>query len=140
MTTQEHARCRLLNVDAHSCNLAEIRRFAGSVAAEADLDNERTFDLKVAVSEACANAVEHSGADPCPVQITAWFYPDRLQLDIRDDGGFRLPSIAANTRRENRGLGFPLMVALMDEVRVAKRPDGGTQVTLVLYYSCRHPD
>ena len=137
MTTQEHARCRRYSVDADACNLVEIRRFVESVAREVRLDEERTFDLKVAVSEACANAVEHSGSGRYPVQIAAWFYPDRVQLDISDGGDFRLPCMAPDRRRENRGLGFPLMVALMDEVRVAKQQDGGTRVTLLLYLDNR---
>jgi serine/threonine-protein kinase RsbW len=133
MTTQGHVRCQRFSVEADAENLADIRRFVERVAHEAQLDEMRTFDLKVAVSEACANAVEHSGAEHCPVQIAAWFYPNRVQFDISDGGGFRLPSMLPGRRRENRGLGFPLMVALMDEVRVSRRRGGGTRVTLLLY-------
>jgi serine/threonine-protein kinase RsbW len=137
MMAHEDARCRRFSVDADTSNLGDIRTFIDSVAREAQLGEARTFDLKVAVSEACANAVEHSGSDHCPVQIVAWFYPDHVQLDINDGGGFRLPSMRPGCQRENRGLGFPLMVALMDEVRVCRHKDGGTCVTLLLYFD-RH--
>jgi serine/threonine-protein kinase RsbW len=137
MTTQENACCRRLSVDADAGKLVDIRRFVDRVAREARLDEQCTFDLKVAVSEACANAVEHSGSDHCPVQIAAWFYPDRVQFDISDGGGFRLPTMLPGRPRENRGLGFPLMVALMDEVRVSRQRGGGTLVSLLLYLDGR---
>ena len=49
--------CRSIVVEPTASRLCEIRRFVESVAADLTLDAERTFDLKVAVSEACANAV-----------------------------------------------------------------------------------
>ena len=133
MTTQEYSRCRCFSIDADAGKLGEIRSFVESIASDAQLGEERTFDLKVAASEACANAVEHSGSDHCQVQIVAWLFTDRVQLDISDGGCFHLPSMSPARRPENRGLGFPLMVALMDEVRVCRQKDGGTRVSLLLY-------
>jgi serine/threonine-protein kinase RsbW len=118
-----------ITIHAETSNLAKVRDFVDQVAADAGLDAERTFDLKVAVSEACANAVEHSGTESRPLGVSAHLGPRRLTFVITDNGLFRPPSYS----REDfgsRGLGLPLMVTLMDEVSFAKSPEGGTQVTL----------
>jgi len=122
-------------VQAQTARLAEIRRFVEEVGGEFGLDAERVFDLKVAVSEACANAAEHSGGSHVPLQLCARFHPDRLDFEITDGGGFRVPQVERRPRTDSRGLGLPLMVALMDEVRIRKTPGGGTNVTLSLLVS-----
>ena len=118
-----------LCVDAATARLAEVRRFVEAVAGEAALDPERAFDCKVAVSEACANAVEHAGCESTPLEISAHLDQLRLTFVITDTGLFRPPSPARNDFG-SRGLGLPLMVTLMDEVTFAKTTKGGTQVTL----------
>lgn len=113
--------------------LAEIRRFVEEVALEAALSAERVFDLKVAVSEACANAVEHSGGQHAPLVVCALTFHDRVVFEISDGGDFRMPGASRRSGRDDRGLGLPLMVALMDEVRIAKTRGGGTNVSLSLF-------
>ncbi len=126
-------RCRRIQVAAESSRLADIRQFVESVGTEHGLDDNQIFDLKVAVSEACANAVEHSGVTKAPIELCAWFHPDKLVFEISDSGGFRLPRSEPGFQADSRGLGLPLMVALMDEVRIRKLPNAGTNVTLTLY-------
>ena len=129
----ETSRCRVLSVSPEPVRLASIRRFVEQVAQEAALDPEKTFDLKVAVSEACANAVEHSGGQHAPLEISAFVYADKIVFEISDSGDFRVPGAPRPSQHDNRGLGLPLMVALMDEVRFAKTRGGGTNVSLSLY-------
>lgn len=127
------SRCRRISVEALPAKLAEIRRFVEEIATEVKLDASRVFDLKVAVSEACANAVEHSGGTHAPLEVCAWFHPDRLVFEINDSGDFRLPRVERGPLAESRGLGLPLMVALTDELRICKLPAGGTAVTLSVF-------
>ncbi len=68
---RDHDFQRVIRVKAETAQLAEIRRFVEEVALEAALDMERVFDLKVAVSEACANAVEHAGCEAVPLEVCA---------------------------------------------------------------------
>jgi len=120
-----------ISVLPETASLVDVRNFVEQVAADVQLDSERTFDLKVAVSEACANAVEHSGVESKPLEVSAHLSSKRLTFVITDNGLFRPPSYA----REDfgsRGLGLPLMVTLMDEVNFARTPHGGTRVTLSL--------
>lgn len=120
---------RVIRVEAETSRLAEIRRFVEEAATEAALDLERVFDCKVAVSEACANAVEHASGHSLPLEITARLQAKRLTFVVTDNGPFRTFCPARDDAR-NRGLGMPLMVALMDEVNFARAPDGGTTVSL----------
>jgi anti-sigma regulatory factor (Ser/Thr protein kinase) len=120
---------RVIRVKAETASLAEIRRFVEDVAAEAALHVERVFDLKVAVSEASANAVEHACCNTAFLEIRAQLRARRLTFIVTNTGRFRPPS----PQREissNRGLGMPLMVALMDEVSFARAPGGCTTVSL----------
>lgn len=121
--------CRAIQVQSESARLADVRRFVEEVALEVALDQERVFDLKVAVSEACANVVEHSGCDALPLEVQARFEAQRLTFSITDRGAFR-PPCPARQFAGTRGLGLPLMVALMDEVSFIRCPDGGTCVNL----------
>ncbi len=134
-SSSKGGRCIRFSVQAQAARLAEIRRFVQEVGDEFGLDAGRVFDLKVAVSEACANAVEHSGGTHAPLELCAWFHPDRLVFEIADSGDFRVPQAERRARGGTRGLGLPLMVALMDEVRIRKTPGGGTNVTLSLFTS-----
>ncbi len=126
------SRCRTISVAPDAVRLAEIRRFVEETAVEAALDEEKIFDLKVAVSEACANAVEHSGGEHAPLEICAFVYSDRIVFEVSDSGDFRVPAAQLRSGRDNRGLGLPLMAALMDEVCISKTPRGGTKVALSL--------
>jgi serine/threonine-protein kinase RsbW len=110
--------------------LAGARSLIEEVASQAGLDDERSYNLKVAVSEACANAIEHSSSGE-RISLCAWLQPDRLVVEILHSGEFRLSRDQGRTH--HRGLGLPLMVALMDEVKIGRPPSGGTSVSLSLF-------
>jgi serine/threonine-protein kinase RsbW len=129
--SKANASCKTIRLEAAPERLREIRSFVDEIAERVELDDERAFDLKVAVSEACANAVEHSGGYDSELEICASLYEDRLVIEISDSGDFRLSSRNPE-RGGERGLGLPLMVALMDEVRFFKNPGRGTTVALSL--------
>lgn len=131
MAAGSNSFCRTLSLGAHPRNLRQVRRFVEEVSADLGLSDEDAYDLKVAVSEAAANAVEHSGA-AAHVEVCARRFPDRLTIEITDGGDFRLAA-SRSEPATSRGLGLPLMVALMDEVRIYKSPDKGTTVALSLF-------
>ena len=120
---------RTIKVTAETARLAEIRTFVEEVGAACELDLERVFDLKVAVSEACANVVEHAGCQTVPLEVHAQLEAKRLTFIVSDSGCFR-PPCPVREPLNNRGLGMPLMVALMDEVSFVRSPEGGTSVSL----------
>ena len=119
----------VIRVDAATSRLADIRRFVEQVATEVAVDVERIFDLKVAVSEAFANAVEHARCGETSLEVSAQLQARRLTFIVTDNGTFRPPA-ATRESFGSRGLGLPLMVTLMDEVSFCREPDGGTSVRL----------
>lgn len=120
---------RAIQVKAETAQLARIRSFVEEVALGVPLDVERVFDLKVAVSEACANAVEHAGCEEALLEVGARMDEQKLTFVVTDSGLFRPPH-HPRSPEHNRGLGLPLMVALMDEVQFSRLPGGGTTVSL----------
>jgi serine/threonine-protein kinase RsbW len=111
-------------------SLAEIRGFVRTLADDVGLADQTTEDLVLAVSEACANAVLHSGSRSLEVE---WrLGAEQVQVEIRDQGIFRsrvrLPSLEGPG-----GFGIPLMAALTEELEIDEgtrwRP--GTRVRLV---------
>jgi anti-sigma regulatory factor (Ser/Thr protein kinase) len=117
-----------------------VSELAGGPAA---LPEARVEDVRLAVTEACANAVDaiqRSHPDPATatVSVRCWLCQDRVVVEVHDDaGGFDPsdllphPPVATPARLQfERGLGIPLMRALADEVRF--EPSGkGTTVHLV---------
>lgn len=126
--------CRLLKIEPQAAHLARVRQFVEEVAQEAapNLNPERLFDLKVAVSEACANAIEHAGDCTSYLEVCATLKGGRLTFTVTDTGLFRPPCLSRETCH-SRGLGLPLMVALMDEVQFSRVPQGGTAVSLSIF-------
>ena len=106
---------------------------------EAGFDDERTADVRLAVSEATTNAIEAQieRGEPRPIQIRFWSRPDAIRVDVRDHGGGFVEDElehAADLRAVGRlsiegGLGVPLIRLLADEARF-RRVDGGTEVVM----------
>ncbi|HEX2031469.1 MAG TPA: ATP-binding protein [Actinomycetota bacterium] len=114
----------------HPSALAEIRRWVRERAAEAGLSVKTTEELALAVNEAAANALVHSGSADIVVRWTR--REGEVVLEVRDQGVFkrrvRLPQIEGPG-----GYGIQLMMSLMDQVEIsegtARYP--GTAVRLV---------
>ena len=107
---------------------------ASLVSARRAVADERIDDLKLAVSEACTNAIEAQarlGATD-PVRIRVWEAPERLEVCIDDRGpGFdperpaAAPPVTDPDRLNfERGLGIPLIRTLVDRGRVPNLAGG----------------
>jgi len=114
--------------------LGLVRAFVEKLADRAGLAESRTFDLKVAVSEASANAIEH-GLGEGDLRVTGVQNRDRLTITVCHPGDFR-PRPSYDPAGAHRGMGLPLMFTLTDEVTVACSRAMGTSVSLsVLLHS-----
>ena len=126
---QEQDRFVCLLVPADLSELSKARRLMEEVGRAARLPDDRIFDLQVAVSEAAANAIEHAASE---VEIAAWRLPDRVIVEITNDGAFQ-PGLYKDDDHRRRGLGLPLMVSLADQVHVSRQPEGKTRVSLTFF-------
>ena len=92
-----------------------LRRWLGETGAGPD----ETYDITLAVGEACTNAIEHAYTPGnATFDLQASREGDRLTIRVRDHGQWRSP------RGTNRGRGLGLMEALMDSVNVEKSGSG----------------
>ena len=132
-----------LEIPARPEFVALARLVVSSLAStRRDLADERIDDLKVAVSEACTNAIEahHSADTHDSVVVRCTEFDDRLQIEIEDRGsGFDPESLpehppVTDPERLNfeRGLGIPLIRTLVDETRFDPS-EAGTSVRLTMY-------
>jgi serine/threonine-protein kinase RsbW len=106
-----------------------------------EFDDQRIDDLKIAVSEACTNAIEaHGAADTDERVLVRCVEADgNLEVLIEDQGhGFDINTLADQpllpelTRlSDERGLGIPLIRTLVDEVEF-RSSDRGTAVRLIV--------
>ena len=110
-----------------------LRHIAVCALTELGVVPEIIDDVALAVTEACANVVRHSGVDDeYEVRLSlenAW-----CEIRVVDTGhGFDSASlgVAMATSSEERGRGLALMKALVDDVRFESRPEAGTVVHLV---------
>jgi serine/threonine-protein kinase RsbW len=132
-----------LDVPSSPEYIAIVRLVVASVAsARRALADERVDDLKLAVSEACTNAIEANRAirPEAPVHIEIWEAPDRLEVSIEDSGpGFdpdklEFPPPITDPQRLNfeRGLGIPLIRTLVDNAAFVRK-ENGTSVRMTVF-------
>jgi len=101
------------------------------VARRSGLGRKDVADLKLAVTEACSNAVRHaypvSGVGEIELELVA--RDDRLELVVEDHGaGIRLPLGVPPPASERGGMGLPLIRAVVDDLAIRPGSDGGTVV------------
>ena len=108
------------------------------LARDLHVDDELLADLKLALTEACGNAVRHAYADePGPVSVAFVVQGDRLQMIVEDRGdGIELREAPTHDLPGplESGMGMPIIRAIVDELEVGEGSDGrGTVVRMVKY-------
>lgn len=113
-----------------------VTRIASSVAEAMRLDKDKIDEIKLALIEACLNAIEHSKSKDKKVHIKFKMTGDRLEIIIKDYGvGFNLSKIKDPKIEEKlkspskRGWGLKIMRSLMDSV-VINSHKGGTKIVM----------
>ena len=83
-----------------------------ATAAQPYLEEPSIHDLELAVTEACANAIRHSGSDE--IRVTVAPTGPCVEITVEDDGVYRmtLPVIEGDPGSHR---GMYLMAAMVDE-------------------------
>jgi serine/threonine-protein kinase RsbW len=127
-----------LHLRREAASVPLARRLLLGTMETAGVDPDVSYDLSVALSEACANAVEHGGntgyGDPSEAfRVTAYIDGEKCRIEVADSGpGFTRtqPVRLAPSGAEN-GRGLCLIQELADHVHIGNKP--GRRGTVVSF-------
>jgi serine/threonine-protein kinase RsbW len=119
-----------LTIPSATRHLARVRRFVAQHAAEAGLGTQAIDALRLAVDEACTNAIRHAyaGREDGKVTVETTQEANRFTVVIRHTGlpfnaeNYHPISLAEALRRRRRGgFGVMLIDRLVDHVEYRQR-------------------
>lgn len=126
-----------LHLRREAASVPLARRLLIGTMETAGVDPDVSYDLSVALSEACANAVEHgggrsAGATTEAYRVTAYLDGEKCRIEVADSGpGFPhhhpVRPAQAHTDAEN-GRGLCLIRELADHVHIGNKPGHGGAV------------
>ena len=124
-----------LDIPPRSAYVGVVRLVVSSLARTAGLEETAVDDLKIAVSEACANAVlsneEAGSVDPVSI---AWHENDRgVEVCVGDRGQVYRASEPREPFADRLSMSVALLDSLVDEFSFEPRPDGGMLTRLVVH-------
>ena len=114
---------------AEPASVPVARAFVSQAAEELHYDRAATEGLRLGVTEAVANAVEHG--TPCGgglISLSVYLEGGCLTTEVADCGDFQAAR-QSTTGLDDRGRGLLLMIAVMDHVEIDSVP-GRTVVRL----------
>ena len=100
-----------------------MRNLAHCVMSDIGVPEDASEDVKLAVTEACANAVRHSDSGEYVVRLE--FDENACEVEVVDLGsGFDPAPIEQRGEEFESGRGLYLMQALVDDLQFVRRSDG----------------
>lgn len=99
-----------MTIPARAEYVGVVRLAAAAIAGRMAFGYDEVEDLKVAVSEACSDAILNGGAE---VEVQFAIGPDRLEVQVAGAAG-------QAERDQESEMGLLLMRVLMDEVRTQR--------------------
>lgn len=122
-----------LNLPRDQLTVPVVRHLCTSTLRELGVAQTCRDDVELALTEACANVVAHSGpGDAYDVEITIG--EEAVAIRVLDTGhGFdqaNLLDLGDSDATAESGRGINLMRALVDRVRLESKPQAGTVVHL----------
>lgn len=127
-----------LEIDAKSENESFARSVVAAFVARLDPTLEELNDIKTAISEAVTNSIIHGYNERNgTIYITAIIEQNRVIVQIEDHGiGIEdvdkamEPLFTSKPNLERSGMGFTVMEAFMDQIKVSSAIGQGTIVTM----------
>ena len=123
----------MLCLPRDSSTLPVVRHIAAAALGELGVETEAIEDVSLALTEAAANVIKHSGADD-KYEVHLILENSTCEIRVIDSGrGFDSSSLGVSMAdpTEEQGRGMALMAALVDSVHFESRPEDGTIVRLV---------
>jgi anti-sigma regulatory factor (Ser/Thr protein kinase) len=124
LPTQPHLS---LTLPARAENVAVVRHAIGGLGEALDIDDQTLSDVKLAVTEACTNAVVHAYPDgEGPIEVAVYIGDELLMLVVRDEGR----GIVPRTDSPGLGLGLPLIATLAEALELGTDDADRTEVRM----------
>ena len=102
----------------------EARDWAATAAKDLGFSYEECYQVKLAVSEIVANAIQHGSSRPeDPIRISVRSQNGALVVEVLDTGVFTGPEDTAGELAE-RGRGLELVALMMDDLELAPGKEG----------------
>jgi serine/threonine-protein kinase RsbW len=124
-----------LSIPHRSEYVSMIRLTVTSIASRMGFDIEEIEDIKVALSEACSNAILHGGCGEEENFLVQFIRePKRLVISVSDFGkGYCVQSLQEPSAEElnEGGLGIFIIKSLMDDVKIKSGSSQGTSITMI---------
>ncbi|MGI5376652.1 ATP-binding protein [Streptomyces sp. CA-251387] len=125
-----------LHLRREAASVPLARRLLIGTMETAGVDPDVSYDLSVALSEACANAVEHGGENAPDgtseaYRVTAYLDGEKCHIEVTDSGpGFGAPPRAPRpvSAEAEHGRGLCLIQELADHVQIGNKPGQGGAV------------
>ncbi|MDO8683322.1 MAG: ATP-binding protein [Armatimonadota bacterium] len=119
-----------ISIDSRPEYLPRLRTVIGCLAENMGMSTQEMQDTKLAITEACANAIRHGSPDgeQNAVVIKLVTSSRGFVAEVTDQGaGFDADTLVPNTILEKPGgLGIPLMRAMADRVEFLRNAKGMT--------------
>lgn len=125
-----------ISLPARAENVAIVRHVLGGVGEALGVDPGVLADVRLAISEACANVVVHAypGDAEGLLDVAVTTAPGCLEIAVRDQGR----GMAPRTDSPGLGVGLPLIASLAETVELTNPPHGGTEVRMTFTYEDPH--
>ncbi|MEV0121776.1 ATP-binding protein [Streptomyces sp. NPDC050703] len=133
-----------LHLRREAASVPLARRLLIGTMETAGVDPDVSFDLSLALTEACANAVEHGGAaapggTAGAYRVTAYLDGEKCRIEVADSGpGFpkaprgrttATPARQTAAHTDEHGRGLYLIRELADHVHCGNRPGRGAVIS-----------
>lgn len=116
-----------LTLPARAENVAVVRHAIGGLGEALDIDQHTLADIRLAVTEACTNAVVHAYPDgEGPLEVSVLLHDDLLTLVVCDEGR----GIVPRTDSPGLGLGLPLIATLAETLELGTDEAERTEVRM----------
>lgn len=110
--------------------VALARLAVAAVANRMHFSIDEIEDIKLAVAEACTNAIQHADGAASSIDIECQTALDGLHIAVRDRAHVARPEPVNATAEATEGLGVFLIRSLMDEVSYDVRAKDGTELVM----------
>ena len=128
-----------LTFPAQSEWVSVVRLATAGVASRMGFTYDEIEDIKLAIAEACNNAILHVYPEKAGQMVRVHWLPcaRHLEISVIDGGSLEPHQLSLNESKNNLdelpegGMGLLLMEALMDEVEQSITPQGNTVMRMI---------